>query len=78
VPESQGLRLNISEADNALDLGLVRSVAPYFRVSSKAANEIIARSQSVVKQWHRIASQLRIPAREQERMASAFHLAGLC
>jgi serine/threonine-protein kinase HipA len=76
VPESQGLKLNISEADNALDLDLARSVAPYFRVGLKAANGIIERSQLVVKQWHKIADQLGIPAREQERMASAFHLAG--
>jgi len=45
VPESQGLKLNISEADNALDLELARSVAPYFRVGLKAANGIIERSQ---------------------------------
>jgi serine/threonine-protein kinase HipA len=76
VPESQGLKLNISEVDNALDLDLARSVAPYFRVGLKAANEIIERSRLVVKQWHKIAGQLGIPAREQERMASAFHLAG--
>lgn len=76
VPESQGLKLNISEVDNALDLDLARSVAPYFRVGLKAANEIIERSRLVVKQWHKIADQLGIPAREQERMASAFHLGG--
>jgi len=76
VPESQALKLNISEADNALDLDLARSVAPYFRVGLKAANGIIERSQLVVKQWRKIADQLGIPAREQERMASAFHLAG--
>ncbi len=76
VPESQGLKLNISAADNALDLDLARSVAPYFRVGLKAANEIIERSQLVVKQWHKIADQLGIPATEQDGMASAFHLAG--
>jgi serine/threonine-protein kinase HipA len=75
VPESQGLKLNISEVDNALDLDLARSVAPYFRVRLNVANEIIERSQAVVKQWHKIADQLGIPAKEQERMASAFHLA---
>ena len=30
VPESHGLKLNISEADNAMDLDLARSVAPIF------------------------------------------------
>jgi serine/threonine-protein kinase HipA len=75
VPESHGLKLNISEADNAPDLDLVRSVAPYFRVDAKTANEIIERSQVIVKQWGKIATRLNIPAREQQWMASAFGLA---
>jgi serine/threonine-protein kinase HipA len=70
------LRLNISEADNALDLELVRSVATYFRVSAKLANQIIARSQAVVKQWPKLAKQLGLSTREQKHMASAFRLAG--
>jgi serine/threonine-protein kinase HipA len=76
VPDSQGLTLNISEADNALDLELVRSVAPYFRVRVRQANEIIERCRGVVKQWPKVAKQLGIPAREQKRMAAAFQLAG--
>lgn len=76
VPDSHGLKLNISAADNAMDLDLVRSVAPYFRVTARIAGEIIERSRGVVKQWTRIASHLGVSAREQERMASAFRLAG--
>jgi serine/threonine-protein kinase HipA len=76
TPDAQGLKLNISEADNAMDLDLARSVAPYFRVAGKTANEIIERSQRVVRQWTRIADALGIPAREQERIAGAFRLAG--
>jgi serine/threonine-protein kinase HipA len=76
VPESHGLKLNISEAENEMDLDLVRSVAPYFRVDVKAANEIIESSQAVVRQWSTIAIQLGIPAREQEQLALAFRLAG--
>lgn len=75
VPDSHGLKLNISEADNAMDLGLARSVAPYFRVDAKTANAIIERSCAVVKQWRKIAAQLGVPAREQERMTSSFQLA---
>lgn len=74
VPRSQGLKLNISEADNALDLGLVRSVAPYFRVSATVADEIIERCRGVVRQWPKIAAKLGISAREQEHMAAAFEL----
>ena len=76
VPGSYGLKLNISEADNAMDLDLARSVAHYFRIDTKTADAIIERSQAVVKQWPTIADRLGIPAREQERMASAFGLAG--
>jgi serine/threonine-protein kinase HipA len=76
VAESQGLKLNISEADNALDLELARSVAAYFRVGVRTANEIIAGSQRVVKQWSKIADSVGVSAREQRRMAAAFRLAG--
>jgi serine/threonine-protein kinase HipA len=70
------MKLNISESDNALDLDLARSVAPYFRIAAPSANEIIARSQRVVKQWPKIAENVGVSAREQKQMASAFQLAG--
>ena len=76
VPESHGLKLNISETDNEMELDLVRSVASYFRVDVKTANGIIERSQAVDRQWPKIAVHLGIPGREQERMAFAFGLAG--
>ncbi len=76
VPNAHGLTLNISETDNAMDLELARAVAAYFRVSKKAADDFIETSQSVVKQWPKIARRLRLPAREQDRMARAFRLAG--
>ncbi len=75
VPDAHGLRLNVSEADNARDIDLVLSVAPYFRITVKNARTIIERSQAVVRQWPKVAKRLRIPAREQQRMASAFRLA---
>lgn len=75
VAESRGLKLNISEADNAMDLDVARSVASYFRVTAKTANEIIERSQGVVKQWPKIAGHLGVSGREQERMSPAFRLA---
>jgi serine/threonine-protein kinase HipA len=75
VPVSEGLQLNVSETDNALDLDLARSVAQYFRVGAKIADETIKRFQDVVAQWRTIARRLRIPAREQEMMAESFKLA---
>jgi serine/threonine-protein kinase HipA len=76
VPGAAGLKLNVSEADNALDLGLARSVAPLFRVTRRAADEIISSSQAVVKQWARIADGLKLRAAEKAQMAPAFLLAG--
>jgi serine/threonine-protein kinase HipA len=75
VPHSHGLKLNISEADNAMDLDLARSVAPYFRVSVADADAIIERCRSAVVQWPKIASRLGLSAREQDDMAPAFQLA---
>lgn len=75
MPDAQGLRLNVSTADNALDLDLALSVAAYFRIALKAANVIIERSQAIVRQWSKVAKGLGIPARERQRMAAAFRLA---
>jgi serine/threonine-protein kinase HipA len=72
VPFADGLKLNITEADNALDLELAREVAGYFRVRSDDANEIIENFSDVVAQWRVIANGLGLPNREQDRMAPAF------
>jgi len=76
VPGSFGLTLNISETDNALDLDLVHSIAPFFRLKVKTADEIVESSQAVVKQWRKIARRLALSARACDRMAPAFRLAG--
>ena len=75
VPHAQGLKLNISQADNALDLDLARAVAPYFRVSVRDAEGIIGRCLTVVRQWRTIAAHVGARSREQDAMAAAFRLA---
>jgi serine/threonine-protein kinase HipA len=72
TPHAHGLKLNITEADNAMDLELARSVAPYFRVSASDGDDIIERQQQIVSQWRKIAASLGISAREQERQSDAF------
>jgi serine/threonine-protein kinase HipA len=67
-----GLRLNISETDNAQDLELALEVAPYFRLSESRAVEIIRSTVKVVQNWPQVAKRLGISKREQEGMASAF------
>jgi len=75
VADAHGLKLNVSEADNALDLDLAKSVSHFFRLKKDEADEIIANFQMVISQWANIAGALNISRREQDRMASAFRLA---
>ena len=75
VPNALGLKLNISQTDNAMDLDLARAVAPYFRVSARDADGIIDGCMTAVRQWRTIATRLRVPMREQDAMAEAFRLA---
>jgi serine/threonine-protein kinase HipA len=75
APHADGLKLNITMADNALDLELAREVAARFRLGRAEADGIIEDFRASVGQWRTIAHSLGLSAREQERMAPAFHLA---
>ena len=75
VAHADGLKLNITDADNALDLELAREVAEYFRVSRVDAENIIESFKQVVSQWSTLASALGLSKREQDNMAPAFRLA---
>lgn len=74
VPNSHGLRLNIDEHDNALDLDLVRSVAPQFRVSKKEAMEIETHCKNTVRRWPDIANKIGLARSEISLMESAFRV----
>ena len=74
-PDADGLKLNVTLNDNALDLDLARETAAIFRLNMREAEDIIASFQGVVRQWRIVADKLGLPGREQERMASAFRLA---
>jgi len=76
VAHADGLKLNITDADNALDLELAREVAEYFRVSRADAEEIIEDFREVVSQWPKVASAVGLSRREQDNMAPAFRLSG--
>jgi serine/threonine-protein kinase HipA len=67
----QGLTLNISETDNALDFRLALSVAKYFRVE-KDAESILKRVRRSVGKWKTVAKKYSIPATEISSMAAAF------
>jgi serine/threonine-protein kinase HipA len=72
TPNSVGLKLNISEDDNALELDLAREVAPYFRLKEKETKTIINLIQQEVAQWKQLAVDLGISRREIELMRGAF------
>ena len=72
VETGNGLKLNITENDNALDLKLALEVCIYFRLSQKRAEEIIEEVKSSIKNWRKIASKYGISNTEQELKSRAF------
>lgn len=74
-PHGAGLKLNISETDNAQDLDLALSVASVFRVKKKRAEEIVADITDTVKQWRTVATSHELPRAAQDRMLRAFRVA---
>ncbi len=75
VETGTGLSLNISEKDNALNLDLAKEVAPYFRVSTKRADEIIEQVKKSVSGWVKEADKIGISKSERGVMEKAFRLA---
>jgi serine/threonine-protein kinase HipA len=67
-----GLKLNISEHDNALEVDLALIVVPYFRIKPEKAKEIVATVKKVVSTWQTVANKYKISRNEQELMRRAF------
>jgi len=67
-----GLKLNISENDNALNLDLSLEVAPFFRVSQPKAKRITEEIKEVVSTWQMVANKYKIGRNEQEMISRAF------
>ncbi len=72
VETGSGLKLNISDTDNALDLDLALDVSEFFRLSEGRAREIILEVKSSVRNWKNVATRYKIPRSEQELKAMAF------
>ncbi|MFA5296856.1 MAG: HipA domain-containing protein [Lutibacter sp.] len=72
VENGTGLKLNISENDNALDLDLALEVSVYFRLEKKEAVNIINEVKNAVSNWSVIANKLGISRAEQEIKAKSF------
>jgi len=75
VASGDGLKLNISESDNAQDLELAKDVAKYFRVKSNRAKMIIKEVVKAVKGWRKESINLGLSTREQDLMVRAFRIA---
>lgn len=67
-----GLKLNISENDNSLELDLAMEVIEYFRLSEKKALKIISLIKKTVGSWREVAKKYKIPKGEQNVMQTAF------
>lgn len=72
VSGGTGLHLNIDEFNNQLDFKLAFSVIDYFQLSQEKAENIHQEVMNAVKQWRKVASELKISRAEQEMMAPAF------
>jgi serine/threonine-protein kinase HipA len=75
VETGTGLKLNISENDNTLDLDLAIQVCKYFYLSEKRAFEIIKEIKTVVANWRTVATKYGISTTEKELKAKAFQQA---
>ncbi len=67
-----GLKLNISENDNSLDLDLAMEVHEYFRLNEEQAIQIIDEVKKAVKNWRTIATKHGISKGEQDLKSLAF------
>ena len=72
VETGTGLSLNISETSNVLEVDLALKVAPYFRLSDKAAQGIVQKVKQSVSQWKVIAEKHGISKSERDIMSKAF------
>lgn len=72
VETGTGLKLNISENDNALNLDLALEVCPYFRLKEDRANEIMEEVKVAVQTWREVATKHGLSNAEQELKSRAF------
>ncbi len=72
--DKEGLALNIDMDNNILDIELVKSVGPYFRLDEKEMNAIVDEVKSAVSGWQKLADQIGISRSEQILMAAAFRV----
>lgn len=70
----QGLHLNITDTDNALDYQLAFEVQDFFRLTQTEARQIYNEVLNAVTQWQLIAQRLGISRAEQTMKQEAFNV----
>ena len=75
VPSGDRLSLNVSEADNSIDLSLAVEVAEYFGLTKDEATKISTNiCEAVKKNWTKIAENYGLSRGAIEYMRPAFSL----
>ncbi|RTR35906.1 type II toxin-antitoxin system HipA family toxin [Shewanella canadensis] len=74
VVGKQGLHLNITDTDNALDYQLAFDVKDFFRLTQAEATQIYDEVLKAVKQWQQVAQRLGISRAEQTMKQEAFNV----
>jgi len=72
VETGTGLKLNISDSDNALDLNLALEVSTYFRLNQERAFQIIQEVKNAVRNWRTIARKYGLSHLDCELKSTAF------
>jgi serine/threonine-protein kinase HipA len=72
VETGTGLKLNITEDDNSLDLALALEVSPYFRLSQDRSLQILEEVKRAVRNWKTIARKYGMSNLECELKSTAF------
>ena len=72
VETGTGLKLNISDEDNSLDLDLALEVSEFFRLSEERATEIMEEVMVAVSSWNEVAIKYGISRGERELKSIAF------
>ena len=71
----EGLKLNVSESDNAQDLNLAMQVAGYFRLTPERARVCMLEVVQAAQTWSEVAESQGISKSSQGRMQRAFRVA---
>lgn len=71
----ENLLLNVDDNDSSIDFDLAVAASPYYDVSPKQANELVAEIKYIVDHnWRKAAKKYGISRGEIERMGPAFEI----